>query len=412
MSETDRTYDVVVWGATGFTGRLVAEYLLQRYGVGDELRWAMAGRSPGKLELVRDELGSAAQQIPLIVADSVDPVSLDKLTASTKVVCSTVGPYAKYGSELVASCVEHGTHYCDLAGEPHWIRQMIDQHHQPAIENAAAIVNSCGFDSIPSDIGVYFLQQQAIERFGEPCQQVKMRVKAMKGGASGGTIASMMGLIEAAKKDRKIAKNLRNPYGLNPQDQMSGPDRPDLQSAAYDEEFEAWIAPFIMAAINTKIVRRSNALLGFPYGSEFRYDEAMLIGRGLSGRLKAFGAAAGLAGFALGSAFDFTRGLLAKRLPKPGQGPSPEQRERGFFNLSFIGKTADGRRIKTKVTGDRDPGYGSTSKMLGESAVVLATDIFGQPTGGVLTPSSAMAEPLLPRLIEHAGLTFELVESD
>ncbi len=411
MTQSNREYDVIVWGATGFTGRLVAEYLLDRYGVGGDLRWAMAGRSAGKLELVREALGARAHAIPLLTGDSVDPVSLEKLAASTKVVCTTVGPYAKYGSELVAACVKQGTHYCDLAGEPHWIRSMIDQHHEAAQKSGACIVNSCGFDSVPSDLGVYFLQQEADARFGEPCQKVSMRVKAIKGGASGGTIASMMGLIEAAKQDRQIAKVLKNPYGLNPRDQMSGPDKPDLQSAAYDDELDLWIAPFVMAAINTKIVRRSNALLDFAYGADFLYDEAVVVGKGLGGRLKATGTALGLAGFMLGSAFDFTRGLIAKRLPKPGEGPNAKQREKGFFNLLFTGTTADGRKLQVKVTGDRDPGYGSTSKMLGESAVCLAKDV-ENAGGGVLTPVSAMAEPLLPRLTGNAGLTFDTVESD
>ncbi len=404
-----RPYEVIIWGASGFTGRLVAEYLLERYGVGGDLSWAIAGRSQSKLEQIRSDLGEPAESIPILTADSHDEKSLADLADQTKVICTTVGPYAKYGKELVAACVAAGTDYCDLAGEPHFIREMIDQHHEQAQQTGARIVNSCGFDSIPSDIGVWFLQQQALEQFDAPCRQIKLRVAKIRGGASGGTIASMMNIIDAAKKDRSIARVLKNPYGLNPRDAMSGPDKPDLQSAAYDPDIKQWIAPFVMAAINTRIVRRSNALLDFAYGNDFRYDEAMVIGGGFKSRIKANVTAWGLGAFTLGSAFKFTRGLLQKRLPKPGEGPNARQREKGFFNLKLVGRTADGQRIDAKVTGDRDPGYGSTSKMLGESAVCLAKDLDDKVGGGIVTPASTMAEPLIKRLTERAGLTFEIV---
>lgn len=420
MTDNHKRYDIIVWGASGFTGRLVAEYLLERYGpggpdngngdsAGDGLNWALGGRNQTKLELVRDELGANAATLPIVTGDSADASSMDALASQTKVICSTVGPYAKYGSELVAACVKHGTDYCDLAGEPQWIRQMIDSHHEAAQESGARIVNSCGFDSVPSDIGVYFLQRYAQQQLGETCRHIKLRVEAIKGGASGGTIASMMNLIEAAREDRSVARILKNPYGLNPEGETAGPDKPDLKSAVFDEDVDAWIAPFIMAAINTRIVRRSHALMNYCYGADFRYDEAVIVGDGIGGRLKAIGAAAGTAGFALGSAFEFTRNLLKKKLPEPGEGPSARQRERGFFKLLLVGKLAGGTIVKARVTGDRDPGYGSTSKMLGESAVCLARDLDDSVAGGVLTPASAMAAPLLTRLTDNAGLTFEVI---
>ena len=407
----DRPYEVILWGATGFTGKLVAEYLLQQYGVAGELRWALGGRNATKLEALRDSLGESASGLPLVMGDGDDASSMDAIAAQAKVICSTVGPYAKYGSALVAACAKHGTHYCDLAGEPHWIRAMIDAHHNTAVKTGARIVSSCGFDSVPSDLGVHFLQTHAQKLHGQPCTQIKMRVKTIKGAASGGTIASIMGLIETARKDRNIARILKNPYGLNPPDHRSGPDKTDLQSAAFDQDFGVWIAPFVMSAINTRIVRRSHALLGFPYGEGFRYDEAVIVGKGIGGRAKATGTALGLGAFTMASAFDFTRGLLRKRLPKPGQGPSRQQRENGFFDLRLLGKLPDGTTLAAKVTGDRDPGYGSTAKMLGESAVCLAKD--PQPSGaaGLLTPASAMAEPLLSRLEANAGLRFEILDT-
>ncbi len=403
-----REFDVIIWGATGFTGRLVAEYYLAQYGVDGDLKWAMGGRSQNKLEAVRADLGN--DLIPLVVADSHDKASLDAMVQRTKVICTTVGPYALYGDELVAACVEHGTDYCDLAGETQWIRRMIDQHDEAAKASGARIVHCCGFDSIPSDIGTFFIQQQAKESKGEYCQQVKMRLKSAKGGFSGGTYASMNNVMAEAAKDPAIYKVLFNPYGLNPQGEMQGPDKADLKSVKFDEDVKAWIMPFIMAAINTRVVRRSHALQGYPYGKDFMYDEAMISGRGLSGRLKGFVGLAGLAAMMAGKPDSFYKKLVNKFFPDPGEGPSREERESGYYNFSVVGKFKDGSRIVARITGDRDPGYGSTSKMLGESAACLAKDKRKSPrVSGVMTPASAMGKPLLERLQNNAGVRFSVV---
>ncbi len=404
---TKRKFDVIVWGATGFTGRLVAEYYLNTYGVDGELKWAMAGRSQNKLETVRAELGNA--DIPLIVADSHDLESLNELVAQTKVVCTTVGPYAKYGNELVAACVEHGTDYVDLAGETQWIRRMIDQHHEQARENGCRIVHCCGFDSIPSDMGVYYLQHEAKKRFGEYCYHVKMRLKSAKGGMSGGTFASMNNVMREMQQNPSLKKVLFNPYGLNPQGEMSGPDKPDLKAVKYDRDMKAWIMPFIMAFINTRVVRRSHALKSYPYGKDFLYDEAMVSGTGLAGRLKGYAGMVAIGSIMAGNPDAWYKKLLNKAFPEPGEGPNKEERESGFFVFHVIGRMND-RTVVAKVTGDRDPGYGSTSKMLGESAACLALDKKHLPKMcGVLTPSTAMGDALLHRLEEKAGLGFSII---
>jgi len=403
-----REFDVIIWGATGFTGRLVAEHYLKQYGVGGKLKWAMAGRNQIKLEQIRSKLGD--ESIPLIVADSHDKESLNDLVKRATVICTTVGPYARYGNELVAACVEHGTDYCDLAGETQWIRRMVDQHHEAAQESGSRIVHCCGFDSIPSDMGTYFIQREAKKSFGEYCQQVKMRLKSASGGFSGGTIASMDNVMLEASKDPAIMKMLFNPYGLNPLGETSGPDKADLQSVKYDNDAGVWIMPFIMAAINTRVVRRSHALNDYPYGKSFQYDEAMISGKGLSGRLKGYTGLAFLAALMAGKPGSLYSKVKHRFLPEPGEGPSKEEREKGFFNFTVIGKFIDGEVIEAKVTGDRDPGYGSTSKMLGESAACLALDKQSSPkVSGILTPSTAMGDALLVRLESNAGLSFSIV---
>ena len=407
---SEREYDIIVYGATGFTGQLVAEYLLERYGLGSDLRWAIAGRSESKLNALRGALGPAAAELPILVADSGDAEALATLAARTRVVLTTVGPYALYGSNLVAACVDNGTDYCDLAGEVQWIRKMIDTHHDRARETGARIVHCCGFDSIPMDIGAYFLQQEAQARHGDYCEEIALYVKATKGSMSGGTIASMSNIVQEAQHDRSVARILADPYALNPAGEREGPDGADQQDVRFDEDVNSWTGPFVMAGVNTRVVRRSNALAGYPYGKDFRYREATLTGAGIGGRVRGLMLVSALGALVFGLTVSPTRALLHRfLLPKPGEGPSPELQESGFFNLVQVGKLPDGTILRTRITGDRDPGYGSTSKMLAESAVCLARDeaITG---GGVWTPASAMGAALLERLRSNAGLTFELVD--
>ena len=403
----NKPFDVIVWGASGFTGRLVVEYLLQQYGTGGDLTWAIAGRNQDKLGQVLADLGN--ESIPIFLADSMDAASLHILAKQTRVICTTVGPYAKYGSALVEACVENGTDYCDLTGEVQWIRRMIDQHHEAARRKKVRIVHCCGFDSIPSDMGVYYLQEKARETRGEYCEQVKMRVRGMRGGFSGGTVASARNVLVEAKQDPSIFRTLQSPYGLNPLGEQTGADQPDLEGIEYDEDFEGWISPFVMAAINSKVVRRSHALNDYPYGPGFRYDEAMFNGPGRKGRFSASIMSRVIRLVTDSRPDSFLGRMLDRFSPKPGAGPSAKQRQGGFFNLVFLGKWAGGGSLRVKVTGDRDPGYGSTSKMLGESAVCLALDREKLPDNyGIITPSVAMGDLLLERLQENAGLSFSV----
>ncbi|MEM8982492.1 MAG: saccharopine dehydrogenase NADP-binding domain-containing protein [Pseudomonadota bacterium] len=408
MNASTRHYDVVVWGATGFTGRLVAEYLTERYGTDGDVTWALAGRNADKLNAIKTALGERASGVDILTADSHDRASLDALVENTRVVCTTVGPYAKYGSTLVAACAASGTHYCDLAGEVPWMRSMIDEHSSAAVASGARIVHCCGFDSIPSDMGVHFVQREAHARFGEPFGEIAMVVRAIRGTASGGTVASLLGVVEAARADRSVARTVVHPYGLNPEGEQKGPDSRDQTGAVFNELAGVWTAPFVMAQINTKVVRRTNALSDYPYGREFRYSESTMTGKGPSGFLKAGTTSVGLGGFMLAATVGPLRSLMNKTfLPQPGDGPDAAAREAGFFNLLFFGKRPDGSVIRSRVTGDRDPGYGSTSKMLAESAVCLAKDSAVTVGGGFWTPASAMGDTLLARLSDNAGLAFE-----
>lgn len=398
-----REFDIIIWGASGFTGRLVAGYIFSKYGTNGDLKWAMAGRNLAKLELVRSKV--ADKTVPIVVADSNDEEGLKEMVKRAKVICTTVGPYAKYGSKLVSVCIENQTHYCDLAGEVQWIRRMIDKHHESAVANQTKIVNCCGFDSIPSDMGVYFIQKISKAKKGQIAKQIQMRVAGASGGISGGTYESLSHVNEEAHKDKNIFKVLINPYGLNPVGEQEGLDKYDLRTIVYDKASKSWIGPFIMAAINTKIVRRSNALSGYAYGKDFRYDEATLSGKGLKGRVKGF-----ISVIPIGLMMSAKPGSLLKRiidkiLPKAGEGPNKKQRENGFYNLRFYITYEDGSKALAKVIGDMDPGYGSTSKMLSEAAICLAKDELSY-LGGVLTPSTAMGDKLLSRLEKNAGLTF------
>ncbi len=403
----EREFDLIVYGASSFVGRLTTRYLVERHGPTGALKWALAGRNRAKLETTAAEFG--AQQLPIVIADAADPAALTAMAMRTRVVVSTVGPYALHGSHLVAACADKGTDYCDLTGEPQWMRQMIEAHEARAIETGARIVHSCGFDSIPSDLGVWFTQQQARDELGEYCTRIKGRVKAMRGGASGGTVASMINVMNEMKRNPQVRKVMKNPYALCPEGARKGVRQASVGRPVYDKDARSWLAPFIMAGINTKVVHRSHALQGHPWGAEFRYDEATMTGDKVMGGLRASGLTAGMSTFLALIVPGPTRGLLEKFvLPKPGEGPTPEQQEKGFFDLRFFGRTASGRTLVTRVTGDRDPGYGSTAKMLGEAAVCLAKDRDQTPTaGGFPTPSVAMDGVLVKRLIEHAGLKFE-----
>ncbi len=409
----EQEFDVVLWGATGFTGKLVAEFLYQKYGAGERLRWAIGGRNEARLIAVRQQFaGDDADKIPIVIADSNNGAALDELVARTRVVCTTVGPYALYGSEMVRACAQAGTHYCDLTGEVPWMYRMITEHQATAEASGARIVHTCGFDSIPFDMGVYFLQREMKAKHGEFASTVSCRVVNFSGGVSGGTVESMMHMMEQVRADPTIMETLSDPYALNPQNMPRGDDTNDQTGAVYDTDFHQWTAPFVMAGVNTRVVRRSHALQGYCYGKEFRYSESTLAGDGPMGYTRASMIAGGSILMVLAGAFGPTRSLLRKIAPAPGEGPSSETIRNGSFNIEFLGKCANDPRqqIKVSVTGDRDPGYGATSKMLAETAVCLAKDELSS-AGGVLTPASAMGDFLISRLCDNAGMTFSVVDS-
>lgn len=402
-----RPFDLIVFGATGFTGRLVAEYLNTTYGVDQALRWAMAGRSLDKLAQVRS-LIKAPAELPLLQADASDANSLAALVAQARCIISTVGPYQRHGEGLVRACADAGTDYVDLCGEPGWMAQMIHQHDAAARASGARIVFSCGFDSIPFDLGVVFLQDEAQRRFGAPLMRVRGRVRVMKGGFSGGTMASALATVEAMGRDAELARSMADPFALTPG--FRGPAQPEGDSAAYDDAAQAWTGPFVMAAINTKNVHRTHALRGHPWGRDFVYDERMLTGEGKRGeqRAKALARNSRLQNALLG--FAPARELLRRfALPKPGQGPSLHERESGRYEVLFIGDTAQGQRLRAVVKGDRDPGYGSTCKLICESALCLIDEVDrSMAGGGVWTPGAAMGLALVRRLQARAGLSFAI----
>lgn len=403
-------HQVVVFGATSFVGQILCRYLLQRHGAGGAFSWAMAGRSLAKLQALQAELGGEAAKVPLILADAADETALRALCGQTRVVISTVGPYALFGSPLVKVCAETGTDYCDLTGEPQWIRRMIDAHEATAKASGARIVHCCGFDSIPSDLGVHYLQRESQQRFGEPCTRVKLRIRKLRGGFSGGTAASLMNVMREIAADPSLRKLMANPYAICPGEGAGLPRQPDVVFAQHDAEAGSWLAPFVMAGINTRVVHRSNALKSQAYGAEFRYDEAMMTGPGLKGRAIATGASLGMGGFVAAAALPPSRWLLENYVvPKPGEGPTPEQQESGGYDFRFYGRTASGQTLVVKVTGDRDPGYGSTAKMLGEAGACLAALDKKKLAGGFWTPATALGDALVERLVANAGLTFGVV---
>jgi short subunit dehydrogenase-like uncharacterized protein len=392
MSDTPE-FGIIVYGATGFTGRLVCEYLNKQYGVNGDVKWAMAGRSQSKLEEVRDEMG-ISEEVPQLVADASNPDSINAMVRRAAVVLTTVGPYQLYGSDLVRACAEAGTDYVDLCGEPAWMHDMIAAHGDAAKASGARIVFSCGFDSIPFDLGVYFLQQAAKEKLGAVATRVKGRVRGMKGTISGGTLASFKATMAAASKDPKMIQVLMNPFALT--EDYTGPEQPSGLAPVYDEDLGSWSAPFVMATINTKNVHRSNFLLGHSYGDNFIYDEMLLTGPGEEGEAMAKAVAEDKS--------------MANDPTKPGDGPTKEQRETGYYDVLFVGYSDAGGSVSVGVKGDKDPGYGSTSKMIAESAVCLLQNP-DLASGGIWTPGAIMGSQLIERLQANAGLTFEVEES-
>ena len=412
--QDNRPYAVVLYGATSFVGQITAKYLSQFLADSNDIEWAIAGRDEEKLKKLQSEISDSgsAKKVDIIIANSNDEASLDEMTKQAKVVISTVGPYLKYGEPLIKSCANNGTDYVDLTGEAIFIKDMMDKYQDTASQSGARIVNSCGFDSIPSDLGVYFTQQQAEKQFDEVCEKIHMRVKAAKGGLSGGTVASMATIFEEVGKDKSRRKQVANPYLLNDDADAPNVRQKNVSKPEYDSEHGRWLAPFVMASINTRIVHRTNQLTDYEYGREFKYDEAMWMKDGVKGQLTSYALSAGLFGFATTMMFKPSRELLSKHvLPKSGSGPSKSEQENGYFDIRFFGYTASNDSISTKVTGDRDPGYGSTSRMLAQSALCLAQDISHKNVkGGFWTPASAMGDKLIARLEEHSGLSFEVVE--
>lgn len=387
--KTNREHDIVVFGASGYTGRLVAEYLNKRYG-DESLKWAMAGRSLDKLAQVRAEIG-VPESIPLLAVDSDDPAAVEAMVKSTSVVITTVGPYQLYGNELVKQCAQHGTDYVDLSGEPGWMHDTIAEHSAAAAASGARIVHSCGFDSVPFDLGVYHLQKHAQATLGQPVSRVKGRVRAMNGSFSGGTVASLRATMAAAAKRPELIGILMSPFALT--EGFTGPDQPAGDKPHYDEELHSWSAPFIMATINTKNIHRSNHLMGYAYGKDFVYDEMLLTGDGDEGKAAA--------------EFVARDDSFSKSTLKPGEGPSKEEREAGNYDVLFAAQGPAGELLLTSVRGDMDPGYGSTSKMLAECALCLLHNP-DLASGGVWTPAAALGDALIERLEANAGLTFTI----
>ena len=388
---SERKFDVIVFGATGYTGKLVAEYMKDEYGDDENIKWAIAGRNMDKLMLVKNDLG-LKDEIEMIEVDSSDIDALNKMTSSTKCVLTTVGPYQLYGSDLVQSCANNGTDYVDLTGEPGWMYEMINLCKEQAEKSGSRIVFSCGFDSIPFDLGVYFLQKAFIEKNGKPAERIRGRVQAMNGEFSGGTIASLGATMATLKEKPELIKVLANPFSLS--EGFEGPTQPDDSKVILDEKINMWVAPFVMAPINTKNIHRSNFLLNHMYGENFEYDEMMIAGEGEDGKM-------------IADAMTTANPMGGDNVPQPGEGPSKESREQGNYDVLFVAESGD-ETMQARVTGDMDPGYGSTSKMIAESALCLVKDCDTLP-GGIYTPAPSMGETLISRLVQRAGLTFDLI---
>jgi short subunit dehydrogenase-like uncharacterized protein len=418
MSGTDKQHDLVVWGATGVAGRLVAEHLVEHY-TPETLSLAVGGRDERRLRRVRDDLLDGNDDwekadLPLVLGDATDPESLRDLARDTRVVCTTVGPYTEYGTPLVEACVEAGTDYCDLTGEVTWVREMVDRYHEEAVDAGARIVHSCGFDSVPADLGTLLVQSFAAEEFGAPCEFVRIYLESGSGGVSGGTLASAAAMFEAASADPIARRTLRNPYSLAPRGERTGVDPGEQRGPKRDPIRSVWTAPSPMAVVNERIVRRSNALLGYPWGREFRCSEVIPTGRGPGGAVTANAVALGLGLGTVGLSFAPVReGFSRFVVPMASEGPTRAQIETGHFTVRVFGRgtAIDGPFVvASEVSADRDPGYGATAKMLGEAAMCLVRGETDSPlSGGVLTPASGIGEPLVERL-RDVGMTLTVEE--
>ena len=401
-----RDFDLILFGVTGYTGRLVAEALLES-DVGD-LRWALAGRTKSKLESVRERIAQRfpeAAGLPLVLADVRDEESIRSMARSTRVLCTTVGPYARFGGPAVEACVAEGTDYCDLTGEVGFMRRNIDSFHESAKEKQCRIVHACGFDSVPFDIGVYAIQQKFQERYERPASIVRTATGRMKGTFSGGTIASMALLMDTLRVDKGARRLLGNPYALVPGD--TGPDSNESRAVRYSNEHSQWTTPFIMAGCNTRVVRRSHALLGKPWGTRFSYTEVMGTGPGGRGWMRAQGMRLLLALLVTVVAVRWLRAIaLGRFLPRPGEGPSEQQRNEGYFE-TLVDARDDFDSLQLRVKGKGDPGYLATSRMLAQCALSLAKDPLPERYG-VLTPGAVLGDSLLRRL-PRVGIRFDLV---
>nr|WP_157101843.1 saccharopine dehydrogenase NADP-binding domain-containing protein [Nocardia caishijiensis] len=408
----DREFDLILFGATGFVGKLTAEYLLTAAPATAKI--ALAGRSRDKLAAVREELGPAAVKWELVVADSTDPASLAAMAERTKVVVTTVGPYLRYGMPLLGACAAAGTHYADLTGEPLFIHDAIEQFERTAVDSGAKIVNSCGYDSIPSDLSVYEIYRATVADNTGELEDTTL-VAYLKGGMSGGTIDSGRAMMEDIAADSRRAKILAHPYSLSPDRSMDPEvgrqsDQGLARADSIDASLRGWVTTFIMASHNTKVVRRSNGLLGWPYGKQFRYREVMNAGTSATAPLVAAGIAggivAGMTSGALLSRVSLGRKLLDRILPEPGTGPSEKARRSGWFTMKTFAHTSSGAKYQATFSGTGDPGYQATAVLLGQSGLCLAFDELPE-RAGVLTPASAMGEALTERL-RAAGMTIEV----
>jgi len=408
-----REFDVIVWGASAFVGKLVVEYLLETYGVGKDLRWAIAGRNRDKLEAVLQQFGLEPDALPLVLADSHDKASLKDMARRTRVVCTLVGPYALYGSELVEACIEEGTDCCDLTGEVFWVRDMVAAHGAVARENHVHIVNACGFDALPSDLGTLWVQKAMKDRHGVYSHDVAMRVmEFVVDGFSGGTLASAFNNMELATSSKDMLAIMSDANALIPAD--AGIDVPgtDVKGPRWEPEIGAWAVPYLLAAFNSQIVRRSNALAGFPYGRDFRYGEGAATGAGIGGWLRAVAATVSMYTFVTMGLLRPTRAMARRLMRKPGEGPSREKIENGYYRIVFTARHPQDPTVITQVQidGERDPGYGSACRMIAECAVSLALDEgISMLPGGFWTPASCLGEQLIERLQRNAGIRFKIL---